>query len=90
RGPAETTAVAAACHCELNRVALEDAVSLLNRLRMEGKNRKAVVVLGLDNNLLEAATQTKLFAKSGVSNEALKVTGGWINDRFLRLAYGYF
>jgi ABC-type thiamine transport system substrate-binding protein len=47
-------------------VALEDGVSLLNRLRMEGKNSKADVVLGLDNNLLEAASQTKLFAKSGV------------------------
>jgi ABC transporter substrate-binding protein (ThiB subfamily) len=55
------------CNCELKFVALEDGVSLLNRLRMEGKNSKADVVLGLDNNLLEAATQTKLFAKSGIS-----------------------
>lgn len=30
---------------------------------MEGKNSKADVVLGLDNNLLEAAAQSKLFAK---------------------------
>ena len=44
-------------------MALEDGVSLLNRLRMEGKNSKADVVLGLDNNLLDAASKTELFAK---------------------------
>ncbi len=44
----------AECGCELKFVALEDGVSLLNRLRMEGKNSKADVVLGLDNNLLES------------------------------------
>ncbi|EEJ2196338.1 thiamine ABC transporter substrate-binding protein, partial [Salmonella enterica subsp. enterica] len=79
-GPAVKKAFEADCNCELKLVALEDGVSLLNRLRMEGKNSKADVVLGLDNNLLEAATQTKLFAKSGVANEAVKVPGGWKND----------
>ncbi len=58
-------------------MALEDGVSLLNRLRMEGKNSKADVVLGLDNNLLQAATQTRLFAKSGVAADAVNVPGGW-------------
>ncbi len=45
---------------------MEDGVSLLNRLRMEGKNSKADVVLGLDNNLLDAASKTGLFAKKAV------------------------
>ena len=54
-GPAVKKAFEADCGCELKYVALEDGVSLLNRLRMEGKNSKADVVLGLDNNLLEAA-----------------------------------
>lgn len=71
-------------------MALEDGVSLLNRLRMEGKNSKADVVLGLDNNLLEAATQTQLFAKSGVASEAVNVPGGWKNDTFVPFDYGYF
>ncbi len=57
-GPTIKKAFEADCDCELKLVALEDGVSLLNRLRMEGKNSKADVVLGLDNNLLEAATQT--------------------------------
>jgi hypothetical protein len=67
--PGGQKAFEADCNCELKFVALEDGVSLLNRLRMEGKNSKADVVLGLDNNLLEAASQTKLFAKSGVAAE---------------------
>lgn len=57
---------------------------------MEGKNSKADVVLGLDNNLLEAATQTKLFAKSGVTNDTVNVPGGWKNDTFVPFDYGYF
>ncbi|MEG0263754.1 MAG: thiamine ABC transporter substrate binding subunit, partial [Citrobacter sp.] len=64
--------------------------SLLNRLRMEGKNSKADVVLGLDNNLLDAAMQTKLFAKSGVASDAINVPGGWKNDTFVPFDYGYF
>ncbi|MEP9246168.1 thiamine ABC transporter substrate binding subunit [Enterobacter hormaechei] len=89
-GPVVKKAFEADCNCELKFVALEDGVSLLNRLRMEGKNSKADVVLGLDNNLLEAATQTRLFAKSGVAADAVNVPGGWKNDTFVPFDYGYF
>ncbi|MDR9889335.1 thiamine ABC transporter substrate binding subunit [Pseudenterobacter timonensis] len=89
-GPVVKKAFEADCNCELKFVALEDGVSLLNRLRMEGKNSKADVALGLDNNLLEAATQTRLFAKSGVPDSAMKVPGGWNNDTFVPFDYGYF
>lgn len=89
-GPAVKKAFEADCDCELKFVALEDGVSLLNRLRMEGKNSKADVVIGLDNNLLEAAAQSKLFAKSGVSTRAVSVPGGWRNDTFVPFDYGYF
>lgn len=57
---------------------------------MEGKNSKADVVLGLDNNLLEAAAQSKLFAKSNVPASAVSVPGGWDNDTFVPYDYGYF
>lgn len=89
-GPAVKKAFEADCNCELKLVALEDGVSLLNRLRMEGKNSRADVVLGLDNNLLEAATQTKLFAANGISTDAVKVPGGWHNDMFVPFDYGWF
>ncbi len=89
-GPKIKTAFEAQCGCELKYVALEDGVSLLNRLRMEGKNSKADVVLGLDNNLLQAATATGLFAKSGVPADAVTVPGGWSNDTFVPFDYGWF
>ncbi|TNV20952.1 thiamine ABC transporter substrate binding subunit [Buttiauxella sp. B2] len=89
-GPAVKKSFEADCNCELKFVALEDGVSLLNRLRMEGKNSKADVVLGLDNNLLEAAAQTKLFAPSNVDTSALKIPGGWNNNTFVPFDYGYF
>ncbi|MBC2872881.1 thiamine ABC transporter substrate binding subunit [Klebsiella pneumoniae] len=88
--PGGQKAFEAECGCELKFVALEDGVSLLNRLRMEGKNSKADVVLGLDNNLLEAAAQSKLFAKSNVPASAVSVPGGWDNDTFVPYDYGYF
>ncbi|MGU4694442.1 thiamine ABC transporter substrate-binding protein, partial [Escherichia coli] len=89
-GPVVKKAFEVDCNCELKLVALEDGVSLLNRLRMEGKNSKADVVLGLDNNLLDAASKTGLFAKSGVAAEAVNVPGGWNNDTFVPFDYGYF
>lgn len=89
-GPAVKKAFETQCGCELRYVALEDGVSLLNRLRMEGKNSKADVVLGLDNNLLQAAQQTGLFAKSGVDTRTLALPGGWQDQTFVPFDYGYF
>ncbi|WBG90437.1 thiamine ABC transporter substrate binding subunit [Pantoea piersonii] len=89
-GPAVKKAFEAQCGCELRYVALEDGVSLLNRVRMEGKNSKADVVLGLDNNLLQAAQQTGLFAKSGVDTRTLALPGGWQDQTFVPFDYGYF
>ncbi|OWY76073.1 thiamine ABC transporter substrate binding subunit [Pantoea sp. AMG 501] len=89
-GPAVKKAFEAQCGCELKFVALEDGVSLLNRVRMEGKNTKADVVLGLDNNLLQAAQQTGLFAKSDVDTRKLQVPGGWKDTTFVPFDYGYF
>lgn len=89
-GPAVKKAFEARCGCELNYVALEDGVSLLNRLRMEGKNSKADVVLGLDNNLIQAAEKTGLFSKSTVDTRGLQLPDGWHNDTFIPFDYGYF
>jgi thiamine transport system substrate-binding protein len=89
-GPAVKKAFEAQCGCELKYVALEDGVSLLNRVRMEGKNSKADVVLGLDNNLVQAAEKTGLFAKSSVDTKTLKLPDGWHNDTFIPFDYGYF
>ncbi len=82
-GPAVKKAFEAECGCELKFVALEDSVSLLNRLRMEGKNSKADVALALITTCWKAAAQSKLFAKSNVPASAVSVPGGWDNDTFV-------
>lgn len=89
-GPAIKKAFEADCGCELKYVALEDGVSLLNRLRMEGKNSKADVVLGLDNNLLDAAQKTGLFAPGQVDTSKVTVPGGWNDKTFVPYDYGWF
>lgn len=89
-GPAIKKAFEAGCGCELKYVALEDGVSLLNRLRMEGKNSKADVVLGLDNNLLDAARKTGLFAESHVDTHGVTLPGGWHDSTFVPYDYGWF
>ncbi|MFT8209694.1 MAG: thiamine ABC transporter substrate binding subunit [Symbiopectobacterium sp.] len=89
-GPAIKKAFEKECDCELNFVALEDGVALLNRLRMEGKNSKADIVLGPDNNLLKAASDTGLFTAHNVKTGELTLPGGWDNATFLPYDYGYF
>ncbi|CDH22523.1 thiamine ABC transporter substrate binding subunit [Xenorhabdus bovienii] len=89
-GPAIKKAFEAECNCELKLVALEDGVSLLNRVRMEGKKTSADIVLGLDNNLIQAAQQTGLFTPSHIDTSKLKLPVTWNSATFIPYDYGYF
>lgn len=89
-GPKIKIAFEQQCACELKFVALDDGVSLLNRLRLEGKNNKADVVLGLDNNLIQAARRTGLFAHADINTHALNLPYGWQDETFIPYDYGYF
>lgn len=89
-GPAIEKSFEAQCECELNFVALDDGVSILNRLRLEGDSTKADVVLGLDNSLIVEAKKTGLLAKHAVKTDDIRVPGGWHDDTFIPFDYGYF
>ncbi|WP_435433596.1 thiamine ABC transporter substrate binding subunit [Vibrio tapetis] len=89
-GPAVKKAFEAQCGCTLNLVALDDGVTILNRLRLEGKNSKADVLLGLDNNLMAEAKQTGLLAEHSVDTSAVVVPGGWQDTTFVPYDFGYF
>lgn len=89
-GPKIKAAFEKQCQCELKFVSLADGVAILNRLRMEGKNSKADVALGLDNNLIGAAEQTGLFTASQTDLSQLTVPNGWHNTTFIPYDYGYF
>ncbi|MBX6321760.1 MAG: thiamine ABC transporter substrate binding subunit [Rhodospirillaceae bacterium] len=89
-GPSVKTAFEAQCACRLEYVSLEDGVSLLTRLRLEGQATKADVVLGLDTNLTAEAAATGLFAPHGLDLSGLKLPVAWTDPLFVPFDYGYF
>ena len=89
-GPAVKKAFEARCNCTVEYVALADGVAMLNRLKAEGKDTKADIVLGLDTNLTAEAQATGLFAPHGVDASTVKLPGGWQDAHFLPFDYGYF
>ena len=60
-GPQVKKAFEAKCACNLELVGLEDGVSMLNRLKLEGKNTSADLLLGIDTNLTADARASGLF-----------------------------
>lgn len=78
------------CHCELNLVGLEDGVSVLNRLKLEGEHSKADVVLGLDTNLTAEARRTGLFTTHQLQLNGLTLPDSWSDEIFIPYDYGYF
>ncbi|WP_230530149.1 thiamine ABC transporter substrate binding subunit [Microvirga roseola] len=80
----------ATCECTLNWVTAEDAGSLLGRLRLEGENTKADVVVGLDMNLAAEAKATGLFAPHGLELKDLSLPIEWNSDVFVPFDWGYY
>lgn len=89
-GPIVEEAFEAECGCDIEFVAVADGVALLNRLKLEGEETEADIVLGLDTNLIHEAKQTGLFAPHGISLERVDVPGGWDDEIFVPYDYGYF
>ncbi|MFW1061362.1 thiamine ABC transporter substrate binding subunit [Vibrio parahaemolyticus] len=89
-GPKIEQAFEAKCGCEVNFVALDDGVSILNRLRLEGGNSKADIVLGLDNNLMAEAKKTGLLTEHNVDTANTVLPDGWSDTTFVPYDYGYF
>lgn len=89
-GPQVEKAFEAGCGCDLAFVSVADGVALLNRLKLEGGQTKADIVLGLDTNLTVDAKATGLFAPHRADLAAVDVPDGWTDDTFLPFDYGYF
>ncbi|MGF1682012.1 thiamine ABC transporter substrate binding subunit [Photobacterium minamisatsumaniensis] len=89
-GPAIKQAFEAECDCNLEMIALDDGVSILNRVRLEGKNTKADVLLGLDNNLISEAKKTGLLAEHQVDTSNVNLPNGWSDTTFVPYDFGYF
>lgn len=89
-GPVLEKSFEASCGCDLAFVALEDGAALLARLKLEGKNTKADVILGLDTNLTAESKATGLIAPSGVDLTGLSLPVDWADQDFVPYDWGYF
>ncbi len=78
------------CGCTINFVGLEDAVALLQRVKLEGTQSNADLVLGLDLNLVDEAKKSGLFAPHKVNTSHLSLPITWQDDTFVPFDYGYF
>jgi len=89
-GPKITPIFEQRCGCKIQWVGVEDGAALLSRLKLEGKNSPADVVLGLDTSLTEEASGTGLIAPHGADLSALKLPVAWNDKDFVPFDYGYF
>ena len=90
-GPAIEKSFETTCNCDLKFVPVADGVALLNRMKIEGENTEADIVLGLDTNLTSEAAATGLFATHGMdAGLAKNVPGGWRDANFMPFDFGWF
>ena len=89
-GPQVKAAFEKQCDCTVKFTGLEDGVSILNRLKLEGRNTRADIVLGIDTNLTAEARATGLFEDHDMALENSALPDLWNDKTFLPYDYGYF
>ena len=88
-GPQVEAAFEAVCACDIRFVGTGDGAALLSRLKLEGSQTDADVVLGLDTSLTVDAAATGLFAPHGL-NADFSLPVAWEDPVFLPYDWGYF
>ena len=89
-GPQVKKVFEARCNCTLELVGLSDGVAMLNRLKLEGANSRADVLLGIDTNLTADARSSDLFVAHGLELAESALPEPWRDDMFLPYDFGYF
>ncbi|KXS36987.1 MAG: Thiamine-binding periplasmic protein [Halomonadaceae bacterium T82-2] len=89
-GPSVKKAFESQCDCRLRFVALDGGVGILQRLKLEGEDSAADVVLGLDMNLMAEARDTGLLAPHGVDLSPLALPVDWDDDTFVPFDWAPF
>ena len=89
-GPKLEKAFEVQCQCDMEFIAVEDGVSILNRLRIEKSNTKADVILGIDDALIEITRSEGLVQSHGLTLAGLKKELNWDDADFVPFDYGYF
>ena len=89
-GPKLAEAFEKQCGCDIKFVSVDDGVSILNRLRIEGDKTKADVILGIDDSLIELTRDMGLVAEHQQSLEGLAPELKWTDTEFAPFDFGYF
>jgi thiamine transport system substrate-binding protein len=89
-GPALQKEFEGTCGCKIEWVALEDGAALLSRLKLEGEQTDADIVLGIDTNLTVETKATGLVAPHEADLSAVKLPIAWSDADFVPYDYGYF
>ncbi|MGY8869572.1 MAG: thiamine ABC transporter substrate binding subunit [Pseudomonadales bacterium] len=89
-GPQLEAAFEESCQCDLAFIAVDDGVSILNRLRIEKDKTKADVLLGLDDSLTEVTRRESLVQPHGIALNGLKAELQWQDQDFVPYDYGFF
>lgn len=89
-GPQVKAAFEEICDCTLNLIGAGDGAALLARLKLEGARTRADVVLGLDTNLMQAATDSGIFAPHGLGDLSYDLPVAWDDPMFVPFDWGYF
>jgi thiamine transport system substrate-binding protein len=89
-GPKLEAAFEKQCECDIKIVTVDDGVSILNRLRIEGDKSKADVIVGIDDALMEITRDMGLVTEHGQSLEDLEPSLKWTDTEFAPIDYGYF
>ena len=89
-GPQVKAAFESRCACTLELVGLDDGVSMLNRIKLEGNNSRADLLLGIDTNLTAEARATGLFEHHQLEVPTTTLPSAWTDDMFLPYDFGYF
>lgn len=79
----------AVCGCTLEWVATDNSGALVGRLRLEGEQTRADVVLGLDMNVAAEARATGLFAPHGQDLTGLSLPVTWTDATFAPFDFGH-
>ncbi len=58
-------------HCQINYTTFDGSNTMFNRIRLEGKQIKADMVIGLNNFMLDAAEKSRLFTSTKIDLSAL-------------------
>ena len=89
-GPKLKEEFQAICKCELKFTVAADGAALLSRLKMEGKQTKADVVMGLDSTMTSDAKATQLFTALEPQAKSALPVAIEDQDQFQAIDFGWY